>query len=115
MIFVNPEILSGLGEDTFWTWIIRELDAEIGVPPKISKSDIILHYSTMGKPRFPNNTITLLWELYPEMSLRLDSKFKKKQKLIDASLIARWATVPTHYSRAFYSKNLCCISRSRPN
>ena len=59
----------------------------------------------MGAPRFPGNTISLLWELYPEMTLRLGTKFKKRQKLIDASLSARWATVPTHYCRALYSRD----------
>lgn len=105
MIFVNPEVLSGLGEDTFWTWIIRETGAEVGVPSRISTQDIVLHYSTMGKPNHPNQTISLLWELYPEMSLRLGTRFKKRQRLIDASLISRWATVPTHYSRAFYARD----------
>lgn len=105
MLFLNPEILSGLGEDTFWTWILRELKAEVGVPKKIQKRDIILHYSTMGKPLHASNTVSLLWELYPEMSLRLGTNFKKKQKLIDASCNARWATVPTHYCRAFYSRD----------
>ena len=105
MLFVNPEILSGLGEDTFWTWIIRETNAEVGVPKKISKNDLVLHYSPMGEPAHPSNTMSLLWELYPEMSLRLGTKFRKKQKLIDGSLKARWATVPTHYCRAFYSRD----------
>jgi hypothetical protein len=105
MLFINPEIMSGLGEDTFWTWIRRETNAEVGVPRKISKTDIVLHYSTMGRPDFPSNTVTLLWELYPEMALRLGYKFKKRQRLIDASLVSRWATVPTHYCRAFYAKD----------
>jgi hypothetical protein len=105
MLFLNPEILSGLGEDTFWTWIARELGAEVGVPKLITRDDVVLHYSTMGKPKFPSNTVSLLWELYPEMSLRLGYKFKKRQRLIDASLSSRWATVPTHYCRAFYSRD----------
>ena len=105
MLFVNPEVLSGLGEDTFWTWIIRETGAEVGVPKKIRRDDLILHYSTMGEPKHPKNTVTLLWELYPEMSLRLGTSFKKKEKLISASLSSRWATVPTHYCRAFYGRD----------
>jgi hypothetical protein len=59
----------------------------------------------MGKPTHPKNTITLLWELYPEMSLRLGTNFKKKERLITKSLSSRWATVPTHYCRAFYARN----------
>lgn len=104
-IYLNPEIRSGLGEDTFWTWFAREVGGEFDLPKKIGPTDIVLHYSTMGKPQFPNNTISLLWELYPEMALRLGKKYPPKMKKIEASFAARWGTCPTHYSRAFYSKN----------
>lgn len=101
-IFLNPEVMSGLGEDTFWTWFQRESGAEVGVPKKIGPRDIVLHYSTMGKPEFPGQTINLLWELYPEMSLRLGKKFSSKNRRIGKSLVARWHAVATPYSRAFY-------------
>jgi glycosyltransferase involved in cell wall biosynthesis len=104
-IFLTPEIKSGLGEDTFWTWFAREVGGEFDLPKKIGPTDVVLHYSTMGKPQFPNNTISLLWELYPEMALRLGKKYPPKMKKIQASFAARWGTCPTHYSRAFYSKN----------
>ena len=104
-IFLNPEIRSGLGEDTFWTWFAREVGAEFDLPKRIGAQDIVLHYSTMGKPEFPSNTVSLLWELYPEMALRLGAKYPKKMRKIKGSFSARWATCPTHYSRAFYSKN----------
>lgn len=103
-IYLAPEIASGLGEDTFWTWIAREANAEFELPNKLEKGDIVLHYSTKGKPKFPGQSISLLWELYPEMALRLGVKFKKRNKLINSSLESRWATCPTHYSRAFYGK-----------
>jgi glycosyltransferase involved in cell wall biosynthesis len=104
-IFLNPEIRSGLGEDTFWTWFAREVGAEFDLPKRIGPQDIVLHYSTKGKPKFPSNTISLLWELYPEMALRLGTKYPKKMRKIKASFSARWATCPTQYSRAFYSKD----------
>lgn len=104
-IFLTPEIRSGLGEDTFWTWFAREIGAEFDLPNKIGPNDIVLHYSTMGKPKFPGNTVTLLWELYPEMALRLGTQHFLKMLRIRASYSSRWATCPTHYSRAFYSKN----------
>lgn len=104
-IFLNPEVRSGLGEDTFWTWFAREIGAEFDLPKTIGKSDIVLHYSTMGRPAFPENTISLLWELYPEMSLRLGKRYPRKTSRIKRSFAARWATCPTHYSRAFYAKN----------
>lgn len=102
-IFLNPEVASGLGEDTFWTWFAREAGAEIGLPRTLARGDVVLHYSTMGKPAFPDQTVNLLWELYPEMSLRLGQSFARKNRRISKSLIARWHTVPTPYSRAFYS------------
>lgn len=102
-IYLNPEIVSGLGEDTFWTWFAREAGAEIGEPKTVSRNDIILHYSTKGRPRHPMNTVTLLWELYPEMRLRLNQSFSGKIRKINKSLIARWGVVPTQYSRAFYN------------
>ena len=101
-IFLNPEVMSGLGEDTFWTWFQRESGAEVGVPRHIGSNDIVLHYSTMGKPSFPNQTINLLWELYPEMSLRLGKKFGSKNRRIGKSLVSKWHAVATPYSRAFY-------------
>ncbi len=104
-IYLQPEVASGLGEDTFWTWFARETNASFELPSKLERGDIVLHYSTLGKPRFPNQTISLLWELYPEMELRLGTQYKKRSKLIEKSMVARWATCPTHYSRAFYSKD----------
>jgi hypothetical protein len=104
-IFLNPEVMSGLGEDTFWTWFQRETGAEVGVPRRIGSRDIVLHYSTMGAPSFPNQTINLLWELYPEMSLRLGKKFGSKNRRIKRSLAAHWHAVATPYSRAFYPVN----------
>lgn len=104
-IYLQPEIRSGLGEDTFWTWFAREIGAEFDLPRKLGTGDIVLQYSTMGSPKFPENTVSLMWELYPEMALRLGQPFRKKINRIKRSYISRWGTCPTHYSRAFYSKN----------
>lgn len=103
-LYLAPEILSGLGEDTFWTWAMRELGGIPELPTRLEPTDLVLHYSTKGAPAVPSQTVTLLWELYPEMAYRLGTKFRKRQKLIDKSLSARWATVPTAYSRAFYRR-----------
>ena len=104
-IYLQPEVASGLGEDTFWTWLARETNASFELPSRLNKGDVVLHYSTLGKPRFPEQTISLLWELYPEMELRLGTRYTKRSKLIEKSMISRWATCPTNYSRAFYSKD----------
>jgi glycosyltransferase involved in cell wall biosynthesis len=68
MIYLNPEIVSGLGEDTFWTWFKREFpSASFAVPKRLKFDDVLLQYSTLGFPRIPGKTVALLWELYPEM------------------------------------------------
>lgn len=104
-IFLAPEIRSGLGEDTFWTWFEREAGGEFDLPKKLAAGDVVLHYSTLGKPAFPSQTVSLLWELYPEMTLRLGDSFSAKNRKIKKSFTSRWATCPTHYSRAFYARN----------
>lgn len=103
-IFLAPEVRSGLGEDTFWTWFARETGAEFDIPRKIGTEDVVIHYSTLGRPKFAAQTITLLWELYPEMRLRVSGKFPTKLWRINRSQSSRWATCPTAYSRAFYSR-----------
>jgi hypothetical protein len=108
-IFLVPEVMSGLGEDTFWTWFARETGAEFALPNKLGAEDIVLHYSTVGRPAFPGQSISLLWELYPEMALRLGKSFYRRSRLVRLSESARWATCATHYSRAFYSKETVVI------
>ena len=70
-IYLNPEVKSGLNEDTFWTWFNREIPSEFYSNQPLSNNDALLQYSTMGKSRYPNRTICLLWELYPEMKEKL--------------------------------------------
>lgn len=75
MIYLNAEILSGLGEDTFWTWFKREFPtSSFDEPEELTEKDIVLRYSTLGPlPVFPAKTVALLWELYPEMKEKLVS------------------------------------------
>jgi len=68
MIYLVPECAAALGDDTFWIWAQREFpNSVMGAPTTITKDDVILQYSTMGASAFPEHTIALLWELYPEM------------------------------------------------
>ena len=103
-IYLVPEVMSGLGEDTFWTWFARETGAEFELPKQLSSQDIVLHYSTVGRPAFPGQSISLLWELYPEMALRLGKSFYRRSRLVRKSESARWAVCATQYSRAFYGR-----------
>src|SRR5208282_3692166 len=74
MIYLVPEIASGLGEDTFWTWAAREWpNSVIASPSTVTKDDVILQYSTKGASGFPANTMGLLWEIHPEMRAMLHS------------------------------------------
>jgi glycosyltransferase involved in cell wall biosynthesis len=74
MIYLSAEVVSGLGEDTFWTWFKREFpNSKFGIPQNINKEDVILQYSTLGRNKFPDNTVGLLWELHPEMKVKLNS------------------------------------------
>jgi glycosyltransferase involved in cell wall biosynthesis len=75
MIYLNAEVVSGLGEDTFWTWFKREFPTSSFEQPKsLTEKDIVLRYSTLGPfDVYPAKTVALLWELYPEMKEMLDS------------------------------------------
>lgn len=101
--------MSGLGEDTFWTWFARETGAEFALPQRLESQDIVLHYSTVGRPRFPGQSISLLWELYPEMALRLGKSFYRRSRLVRLSQSSRWAVCATHYSRAFYARETAVL------
>jgi hypothetical protein len=65
MIYLAPEVRSGLGEDTFWTWFEREIPSSFEAE-RAGPDDWLLQYATLG-PRPGARTVALLWELYAEM------------------------------------------------
>lgn len=68
MIYLNCEVKSGLGEDTFWTWFHREFpNSSFDVPRKLNSDDIVLRYSTLGFLPIEGKQMALCWELYPRM------------------------------------------------
>ena len=68
MIYLSAEVVSGLGEDTFWTWFHREFPSSSFDPPtKLGPEDVVLRYSTLGPMKIPGRVVALLWELHPEM------------------------------------------------
>lgn len=105
-IYLNPEVASGLGEDTFWTWFKREIPNTeyLNVNSKIRYNDVILHYSTMGESKYPHNTICLLWELYPEMKKKFNSNMwdSRISKIDEAIKSSRKITVSTSFTIEFY-------------
>jgi len=106
MIVLTPEVASGLGEDTFWTWIKREFpDSVFDASPKhLSSEDVVLRYSTMGKSSNFQNSIALLWELHPEMKRALNSnKFDPViQKIDECAQSCKFRTTPTELTKTFY-------------
>ena len=106
-IFLNAEVVSGLGEDTFWTWMLRELPcARLGVPDVLDYGDVVLHYSTLGEPKHPSRTIALLWELHHEMRDRLctDEWNPIIAKIEAAAASSRWRTTPTLATKHYYER-----------
>ncbi len=88
MIYLRPEVKSGLGEDTFWTWFAREIGGTFDWPPPPNRGHTALVYSTM-EPAPGCRNICLAWELYPEMKKQLggtewDEKVKQTYRCADA-------------------------------
>ena len=99
MIYLNPEVVSGLGEDTFWTWFKREFpSASFGLPKRLENEDVVLQYSTLGFANLAGKSIALLWELYPEMKERLGSN-EWDGRLARIYECARFSTYRTVASR----------------
>ena len=73
MIYLNAEVKSGLGEDTFWTWFEREFpSSKFEVPVTLNDEDIVLRYSTLGFLPIEGKQVALCWELYPQMKQFFD-------------------------------------------
>ncbi len=74
MIYLTPEVKSGLGEDTFWTWFNREFpNSTFDKPTSFKSGDCVLQYSTLGACPPDVISVGLLWELHPEMKMQLQS------------------------------------------
>jgi glycosyltransferase involved in cell wall biosynthesis len=107
MIYLQPEVKSGLGEDTFWCWFDREFPETTfdDPPPFLRADDILLQYSTLGYPQtYGGIQVALLWELYPEMQYQLKSK--QWRGVIDRTRLAAQScdhrVVSTHLAKEFY-------------
>jgi glycosyltransferase involved in cell wall biosynthesis len=107
MIFLNPEIISGLGEDTFWTWFKRGFPtASFTIPKRLNFDDILLQYSTMGFPQIPGKTVALLWELYPEMRevFKADIWDNKISKVYECAKYCTHRTVSSPLAAKYYKE-----------
>jgi glycosyltransferase involved in cell wall biosynthesis len=105
MIYLNAEVISGLGEDTFWTWFKREFpSASFGVPTKLGDGDVVLQYSTLGFVNRAAKSIGLLWELYPEMKEQLKSTQwdARLAKVYECARFSTYRTAASHLMVPFY-------------
>jgi glycosyltransferase involved in cell wall biosynthesis len=108
VIYLNPEIKSGLGEDTFWTWFAREFpSSSFDVPDHLDDCDIVLRYSTLGHLPIPGKQVALCWELYPAMRDRFCSSEwdAKIAKVHECAAGATYRTVASNLSVAEYAQH----------
>lgn len=68
MIYLQPQIRSSLGDDTFWTWFERNFVCSYDPPSVIGPKDVVLQYSVLGAPKVSGGkSVGLMWEMYPEL------------------------------------------------
>ena len=107
MIYLNPEVVSGLGEDTFWTWFKREFpSASFEQPKRLSNDDVVLQYSTLGFAGRAGKSIGLLWELYPEMKEQFKSTEwdARLAKVYECARFSTYRTVASALMIPFYEQ-----------
>lgn len=105
MIYLNAEIVSGLGEDTFWTWFQREFpNSSFEEPRRLTDEDVVLRYSTLGCLPVVGKQIALCWELYPAMKERFGSSLwdEKIAMVHETARYATYRTVATNLTRPLY-------------
>jgi glycosyltransferase involved in cell wall biosynthesis len=107
MIYLNAEVVSGLGEDTFWTWFKREFpSSSFEIPKKLNDEDILLRYSTLGFHPVIGKQVALCWELYPEMKrvFHSDQWDNVLSKVYQTARYSTYRTVATQFSIKYYQE-----------
>lgn len=105
MIYLNAEIVSGLGEDTFWTWFHREFPRSVfEEPTRLRDEDVVLRYSTLGFLPVVGKQVALCWELYPAMKERFGGTLwdEKITRVHEAARYATYRTVASELTRPTY-------------
>lgn len=106
MIYLNAEVVSGLGEDTFWTWFKREFPScSFENPAGFNNNDMVLRYSTLGfLNRAPVKSVALLWELLPEMKVVFNSSEwdQKLNKIYECAKYCTYRVVASHLAKPYY-------------
>jgi hypothetical protein len=99
--------MSGLGEDTFWTWFKREFpSSSFVIPKKLNDDDIVLRYSTLGFLPVEGKQVALCWELYPQMKELFASNQYDTilEKVFECARYSTYRTVATETSIADYKQ-----------
>jgi len=105
VIYLNAEVVSGLGEDTFWTWFHRQFPSSVFAEPRrLTSEDAVLRYSTLGFLPIAGKQIALCWELYPAMKDRFGGSLwdDKLAMVHEAARYATYRTVATDLTRPLY-------------
>lgn len=105
-VYLSAEHISGLGEDTFWTWFQREFpSSKFMVPNKLNDSDIVLRYSVLG-PITSGKAVALLWELLPEMKVKLRSNVwdEKIRKIRQCAKESQYRTIASPIMKGYYEE-----------
>lgn len=107
MIYLNAEIVSGLGEDTFWTWFHREFPNSVfEEPTSLKDDDAVLRYSTLGFLPVIGKQVALCWELYPGMRERFHSSLwdEKIARVHETARYSTYRTVASTLTRHYYEE-----------
>jgi len=107
VIYLSPEVVGALGEDTFWTWFKREFPSStFGIPWRLRDDDIVLRYSTLGFVGRAGKSLALLWELYPEMKAYLNSAVwdVRINKVYECARFSTCRTVASSLMRTYYDE-----------
>ena len=108
MIYLNCEVKSGLGEDTFWTWFEREFKGgcSFELPKKLNDNDILIQYSTLGFYPIEGKQIAYCLELLPQMKefFGIDQWDQKLRKIGECAHYATYRVVATQESVKDYEK-----------
>lgn len=108
MIYLNCEVKSGLGEDTFWTWFEREFNGgcSFSIPKKLNSNDILIQYSTLGFYPIAGKQIAYCLELIPQMKEKysIDMWDQRIQNIMECARYSTYRVVATEESIADYSQ-----------
>lgn len=106
-VYLSPEQITGLGEDTFWTWFRREFPlSRFMLPNKLNNTDIVLRYSVLGPIHCSGKAVALLWELHPEMKAKLGSNVwdYRIHKIMQCAKESQYRIVTSPIMKEYYEK-----------